>query len=266
MKPSILFVGAGRMAEAIISGLYNKGQKQIDQIFVGNKSNSAKLKRLEDTYGVIPVDKLDDCINQVDIIILAMPPNEHEVVLENISQFITTQFIVTIAAGMGPEILEKRLPKGTAIGWIMPNTAAEVGYSISLYTYGHYIKKEHKQQMEIIVNSIGDSHLCTEDEIHKLTAITGSTPAFLYQFVESLISMTEELGVEKIVAQKLVTEMVIGSAEMLKTGKLPLELKEQVTTPGGATAAGLEVLKNRDFDQLLKDAVIATNKKARGNK
>lgn len=264
MKPSILFIGAGRMAEAIISGLHNKGEKQINQIFVGNRSNSDKLKELEDRYGIIPVNQLQDCINQVDIIVLAMPPNEHEVVLENIFSFISNQFIVTIAAGMGPESLEKRLPYGTAVGWIMPNTAAEVGRSISLYTYGQFIKNEHKKQMGILVSVIGDSQHCTEEEIHKLTAITGSAPAFLYQFAEILISMTEDLGVERNIAQKLVTEMVIGSAEMLKTGKLPEELRDQVTTPGGATAAGLEVLKKGHFDQLLKEAVTATNNKAKG--
>ncbi|WP_226666622.1 pyrroline-5-carboxylate reductase [Metabacillus litoralis] len=264
MKPSILFVGAGRMAEAIISGLQNKKHDQIKDIFVTNKSNPTRLKELESKYGVIPKNQLIDRITQVDIIVLAMPPKDHEEVLKNIYPYITNQLIITIAAGIGPEHLEKRLPKETAVGWIMPNTAAEVGQSISLYAYGHFITDTHKQQMELIVNSIGASQYCSEEEIHKLTAITGSSPAFLYQFVESLISMTEELGMTKDVAQKLVTEMVIGSAEMLKTGKLPSDLREQVTTPGGATAEGLKVLKMGNFEQLIKNAVIATNKKAKG--
>jgi pyrroline-5-carboxylate reductase len=86
----------------------------------------------------------------------------------------------------------------------------------------------------------------------------------MYLFVESLIEITEKFGVSKEISHKLVTDMVIGSAEMLRAGKSPHELREQVTTPGGATAEGLSILTNGGFEKLIQDAVLATNKKAKG--
>jgi pyrroline-5-carboxylate reductase len=263
-KSSILFIGAGRMAEAIISGLYKTSQNQIEKVFVSNRSNPVRLQKLEEKYGVMPARHWSETIEEVKVIVLAMPPEEHESILKQVKQFVTNQFIVTIAAGIGPSFLEERLPSNVAVGWIMPNTAAEVGHSISLYTYGKNVTETNKKQMLQLVDSIGKSQLCTEQNIHELTAITGSAPAFIYLFAESLIEITEKLGITKEISQKLVTEMVIGAAEMLKAGKTPEELREQVTTPGGATAEGLTILYNGGFQHLIHEAVIATNKKAKG--
>ncbi|APH04757.1 pyrroline-5-carboxylate reductase [Bacillus weihaiensis] len=262
MKSSILFIGAGRMAEAIISGLTKENKFQ--QIYVSNKSRPVRLKELADSYQVVPTENWKEKIDSVQVIVLAMPPSEHDSILNELQPLITNQFVVTIAAGIGPTYLEERLPKGTAVGWIMPNTAAEVGYSISLFTYGQVVVEENKQQMKNLLDAIGKSHYCSEEEVHQLTAITGSAPAFLYAFTEALTTMSEKLGVQHEVARKLVTEMIIGSSEMLKTEKTASDLREQVTTPGGATAEGLKVLKEGNFETLIHQAIIATNKKARG--
>ncbi|MGM0875298.1 MAG: pyrroline-5-carboxylate reductase [Bacillota bacterium] len=265
-NPCILFIGAGRMAESIIAGLHKTSRNQLEKVFVSNRSNSNRLQKLEEKYRVIPALHWREVIEEVDVIVLAMPPEEHESILEQLKQYVTNQFIVTIAAGIDPSYLEERLPSNVAVGWIMPNTAAEVGHSISLYTYGKFVTETNKKQMVRIVDSIGHSQLCTEQDIHDLTAVTGSAPAFIYLFVESLIDITEKLGVTKEISQKLVTEMVIGSAEMLRSGKSPEELRAQVTTPGGATAEGLTILNNGGFQQLIQNAIIATNKKAKGTK
>lgn len=264
-NPSILFIGAGRMAKAIIAGLHKTSRDQIEKVYVSNRSNPKRLQFLAEKFGVIKVQHWSEAVKDVDVIVLAMPPEQHEAILEQLKDYVKNQFIVTIAAGIGPSFLEARLPSNSAVGWIMPNIAAEVGHSISLYTYGKAVTERHKSQMSLLVNSIGKAQLCTEQDIHNLTAVTGSAPAFLYLFVESLIDMTEKLGVTKETSQKLVTEMVIGSAEMLRAGKSPEDLREQVTTPGGATAEGLNILSSGGFQQLIQEAIVATNKKAKGN-
>ncbi len=223
-----------------------------------------RLHEMATKYQVLLIEKVEDVIEKVDIIVLAIPPSAHDEVLKKIKPFISRQFIVTLAAGISPSHLENKLPNGTAVGWIMPNTAAMVGHSISLYTYGRFVTETNHKQMKLLVHSIGTSHYCTENEIHDLTAVTGSAPAFFYLFVETLIEQTEKYGVPKEIAEKLVKEMIIGSAEMLKRNMSPQELREQVTTPGGATAVGLKVLKNGQFVQLLQEAVTETNKKAKG--
>jgi len=252
------------MAEAIIAGIKANSYDQVNSIYVANQKNIERLQELAIKYQVKPINKLEDMVEKVDMIVLAMPPSEHEEVLRKLKPIITSQFVVTVAAGISPSYMENLLPKGTAVGWIMPNTAAMVGHSISLYTYGTSVSEHNYLQMELLVKSIGTSQYCTEEEIHDLTAVTGSAPAFLYLFVESLIEQTEKYGVSKDTAEKLVKEMVIGSAEMLKGNMSPKELREQVTTPGGATEAGLNVLRNRKFHESLQEAIIATNKKAKG--
>ncbi|MFC0273901.1 pyrroline-5-carboxylate reductase [Metabacillus herbersteinensis] len=265
VKPTMLLIGAGRMAEAIISGLVNTSRNNIEDIFVSNRSDKQRLKLLQEKYQVVPVEDWKSTVDKANIIVLAMPPEAHELILEELSELIDNQFIVTIAAGMGPTKLERKLPSNTAVAWIMPNTAAEIGESISLYCFGKHVEDSYLSHLKLLLNAIGESQLCTEQQIHDLTAITGSAPAFFYLFTESLIEKAQEYGISKEVAKNLVSQMMYGSASMLKAGKQPSELREQVTTPGGATAEGLKVLDNGDFSKLISDAVVATNHKARGN-
>lgn len=264
MKQSILFIGAGRMAESIIAGLYRKNGGNLENVFISNRNDSNRLEYLVEKYEVKMVADWKEIINEVEVIVLAIPPDQHPIILEQMNLLITNQFIVTIAAGIGPTFLETYLPEKTPVAWMMPNTAAEVGHSMTLFTYGNHVKVQHEQTMEFLLNAIGHSHYCSENDIHLLTAITGSAPAFLYLFVEAIIDTTEQLGVSRKVASELVSEMVYGSIEMLKTGQEPQELRSQVTTPGGATAEGIKVLKEGGFEELLKKAVLATNKKAKG--
>ncbi|PAM94503.1 pyrroline-5-carboxylate reductase, partial [Flavobacterium sp. IR1] len=177
-------------------------------------------------------------IDKADSILLACPPSAHDQLLEDLSPRINGQFVITVAAGVDPTFLEARLPNKTPVAWVMPNTAASVGKSMSIYTYGQHVKEAHKEQLRIILNSIGASEQLTEDQFHNLTAVTGSAPAFLYYFTEALQVAAAEYGLSQNQAEKLVQEMVIGSAEMLKTYKDPALLREQVTSPGGATDAG----------------------------
>jgi pyrroline-5-carboxylate reductase len=103
----------------------------------------------------------------------------------------------------------------------------------------------------------------TEQQVHDLTAVTGSAPAFLYSFVEALEKSALSFGITKEQARKLVLEMVIGSAAMLEKHRDPAQLREQVTSPGGATAAGLSILAENHFDDVIHRAIEATNKRAK---
>ncbi|MDQ0228931.1 pyrroline-5-carboxylate reductase [Metabacillus malikii] len=265
MTKSILFIGAGRMAEAIIAGLKNKQDiHSFSQLYISNRNNKNRLNYLKEKYDVEIMDDWERDINNIDIVFLALPPDGHEAILKKLKPILRNQFVITIAAGIGPEFLEAGLEKNTAVAWMMPNTAAEVGHSITLFTFGHHVNREQKKDMQVILDSIGKSVECTESQIHKLTAVTGSAPAFLYLFIEFLINKTENLGVPTTISSLLVNEMVIGSIEMIKTGIRPSELREQVTTPGGATAEGLKVLVKGGLEELITEAIDATNRKANG--
>ncbi|WP_165997358.1 pyrroline-5-carboxylate reductase [Bacillus sp. Cs-700] len=257
-KPNILFIGAGRMAEAIFSGL--KQSDTIGKITISNQSDQTRLAHLKETYNV-ETGIWQEVISTHDVVILAMPPAAHPNVLKELSSKVTEQFVITVAAGIGPSILEASLP-GVPTAWIMPNTAADIGESMSLFACGNEVREEHREVLQTILDAIGESEELTEEQIHDLTAVTGSAPAFVYQFAEALEKTAQSYGLSSEVSRKLVMQMIFGSASMLKDGRKAGDLRDQVTTPGGATAAGLEVLENAEFSQLLHKAVLAVNHKA----
>lgn len=263
-KQRILFIGAGRMAEAIFSGLVHRKGEFIEEIIISNRSDQARLQSMQERYGVTTTTRWQDHVAGADVILMAMKPGDHQAVLQELAPLIDGQFVMTVAAGVGTALLEKHLPEGTPVAWVMPNTAAMVGQSMSIYTYGAHARPEHKQALEMILDGIGDSVECTEEQIHDLTAITGSAPAFLYRFTELLEAAAVSYGVTAEQARKMVIGMVYGSATMLKeTGIAPATLRDGVTTPGGATAAGLRVLEEAGLPQMLKGAVEATNARCR---
>ncbi|MED1559834.1 pyrroline-5-carboxylate reductase [Bacillus paramycoides] len=264
-KHRILFIGAGRMAEAIFSGLLKTSKEYIEEIIVSNRSNVEKLTQLQTQYDISITTDWKQHIKSVDTIVLAMPPAAHEQLLKELFPLLTDQFVVTVAAGIGPSYLEERLPQGTPVAWIMPNTAAEIGKSISLYTTGHSVDETHQETLQLLLKGIGTSQSCTEEEVHQLTAVTGSAPAFLYHFAEGLIDATKSYGIDEETAKHLVIQMIAGSAAMLQQNQDPAVLREQVTTPGGSTAEGLKVLYENNFSEVIQQAIEATNKKARGN-
>ncbi|AQX55151.1 pyrroline-5-carboxylate reductase [Priestia flexa] len=261
----VLFIGAGRMAEAIAAGLIHTNASMNERIVMTNQRDKKRLAELKEKYVVDVTQDWEAEVKNATTIVLAMPPEVHDEVLEKLSKLVTNQFVITVAAGIGPSYLEERLPAHTAVAWIMPNTAATIGESISLYAVGSSLSESHKQALTVILNSIGSSQLCTEDEVRYLTAITGSAPAFVAYFSEALIDSAMSYGVSKEIAQKLVVQMMSGSANLIKHAANPSAVRKQVTTPGGATAEGLKVMEQHRFKEMIHRAVDATNSKANGS-
>ncbi|WP_280769989.1 pyrroline-5-carboxylate reductase [Salipaludibacillus daqingensis] len=263
-KTNILFIGAGRMAEAILSGLVSK-KNDFEKITVTNENNKAKLERLRSSYHVNVSGNWSMELDRHDVIVLATPPDTHDMLLRELSTKIKNQFIITVAAGIDPSYMETRLPKGAAVAWIMPNTGAQVGASMSTFACGKYVEQKHRDVLAKVLSSIGESEELSEEKVHDMTAITGSAPAFLYSFADALEQAAMSYDIEPEQARKLVTYMLKGSVAMLETGASPKELMEQVASPGGSTAEGLRVLEEADLLAIMKNAVKATNDHARSN-
>ncbi|PWK13397.1 pyrroline-5-carboxylate reductase [Tumebacillus permanentifrigoris] len=262
-KQRILVLGAGRMAEAIFAGLLRTQREYIEEIVVANRSDKSRLHELQEQYGVTVTTDWREHVRSADTVLLAMPPQNHRDVLRELAPHLQGQLVVTVAAGIGIGLLEDLLPARTPVAWVMPNTAAGIGESISLYTCGQHVGPEQRDVLQMILAGIGEAAECTEQQVHDLTAITGSAPAFLYAFAEELEAAAQSYGVTPATARKLVAQMIYGSAAMLRAGSDPAELRDGVTTPGGATAAGLRVMEERGFSDMMQDAVRATNARAR---
>ncbi|SFT04598.1 pyrroline-5-carboxylate reductase [Marininema halotolerans] len=262
-KVNVLFIGAGRMAEAIISGLLKRQREKINQIVVTNRSNRERLEEIEGRYGVTVAQSWQEHVPKADVILLAMPPDYHPEVLTSLAPHIQDQLVATVAGGMGLHRLEKRLPSGTAVAWLMPNTAAHIGESISPYTLNAHVTAEQKVMVEMMVEGIGKGVACSEQEVHDLTAITGSAPAFIYRIAELLEESARDVGMPAEQAHQLVAQMIYGAGKMLIEGEDPAYLRDQVASPGGSTAAGLGVLEKRGLRDIMREAVQATNERAR---
>ncbi|SES34807.1 pyrroline-5-carboxylate reductase [Salipaludibacillus aurantiacus] len=266
MVTKLLFIGAGRMAEAIISGLTEDENNGFTRVTVSNRADTEKLERLKNTYGVEVSSDWKTEVNKHDAILLASPPHTHNELLRQLSGMIEGQFIITVAAGIDPSYMEARLPDRTPAAWIMPNTGAQIGQSMSTFACGNYVEENHRKILYKILSAIGEAEELPEEQVHDLTAITGSAPAFLYAFAEALEEAAVSYEVSPDQARKLVTHMLKGSASMLEKGESPQTLMQQVASPGGSTAEGLRVLEKENFGSLVKKAVKATNDHARGGK
>ncbi|WP_444684040.1 pyrroline-5-carboxylate reductase [Alkalicoccus luteus] len=265
MGSSILFIGAGRMAEAVIAGIAADDGSPFDRITVANKSNQEKRERLAADYGVHTTDDWLQVMQHHDVIVLAAPPSAHGDLLDAVAPLWKGQLIVTLAAGIDPDFMEARLPAEAPVCWIMPNTAAQIGESMSTFVCGRAVTSTHRPLIEGLLHAIGPAEELTARQVHELTAVTGSAPAFMYYIASSLQEAAAASGISQEQAQRLVVQMMKGSAAMLASGKDPKELIEQVASPGGSTAEGLHVLETYDVDRIMKQAVAAVNRHAGGN-
>lgn len=253
------------MSEAIIAGMIQSGVLP-EQITALNTGRQIRLDYLHDTYGILTTLNLHKSVNEHDTIILCTPPDKVMGVLEEILPYIKDQLIVSVAAGIDTAMMEKVIPKRTATAWIMPNTAAQLGQSISPYTFKEDVSPSEQIEIRLIVNAIGEGYETTEKMVHQLTAITGSAPAYVYAFAEAMMKRTMAEGVNEAEAEKLVKAMMEGSIAMLGNGKSPAELMDQVASPGGSTREGLNVLEAGGFQELIGKAITAANEHAASNK
>ncbi len=253
----ILCLGAGRMANAMIAGLIHNSGVRPEQIIVSNQRDERKLQALHAQYGVRAVRQWQGAVSDSDLILLAVPPHAHADILKTLSTLVDRQLVVTVAAGTGVSYLERFLPTGTPTAWVMPNTAAHVRESISLYTRGTWMRERDDRMLAVILGGIGTAHACTEQEVEQLTAITGSAPTLVYRLAGALEAICRADGFPPDVAARLVRQMIFGSAKMLLQGTPTGELIDEVASPGGTTEAGLEYLNKVSFEEIIAQTIAA---------
>jgi pyrroline-5-carboxylate reductase len=249
------FIGAGNMAEAIINGLVST--KQPFEIRVTNRSNQAKLKKMERDYAIIP-STLDEVLMESEILVMAVKPKDVVSVLLQLNEKIgQNQLLISVAAGITLEIIQKNIPNIPVVR-AMPNTSSAVMQSMTGLVAGQDIIDQHRIDAEKIFGAVGKVIWIPEEQMNPLTAISGSGPAYFYLFTESLVKAGLDLGFSREDAELLATETMIGAAKMLvKTGKAPGQLREEVTSPKGTTLEALNVFWNSNLEGIVKQATQA---------
>lgn len=264
MKHRIGFIGLGNMALAIINGMISSDVVQSKQIIVYDILKS-KLEKLSKSIGFQVADSEEGIAEQSDILFLAVKPNIIPTVLEKIKiKFKKSTIIVSIAAGMTIKTIENIIGYNHKIVRIMPNTPAQINEGMASLTGNKHITKMELAEISAIFNSLGRSEVVPEPLIHTVTGISGSSPAYVFIFIEAMADAAVLSGMPRDQAYKFAAQAVLGSAKMvLESGKHPGELKDMVCSPGGTTIEAVRVLEKRGFRSSVIEAVTVCIEKSK---
>ncbi len=256
------FIGGGKMATAIMKGIINSNWCEPKNIFVSDRNEDA-LKSLEKEYAVQTTVDNVEIIKNSKIILLAVKPFVLCDVLNEIKHFITEEHVIlSIAAGISIKTMQE-IVGNVPVVRIMPNTPALVNEGMSAVCKGDFATEEHSKMALEIFKSVGKVVETEEKYIDIITAISGSGPAFYYYVINEIARAGEKLGLDYETCLKLSAQTAYGSAKMImETDVSPEQLIINVTTPGGCTAVGNEVLKENKISDILFDTIKETAQKA----
>jgi len=250
------FIGAGHMGSAIIAGIYKE-----HEIFICEKE-PRRIEQLVAEFGVTVLD-LPDLSSRCDVIILAVKPQGMESVLAQLREVIRPEvLVISIAAGLTLDYLQKGLPDGIRVIRTMPNMPARIGEGMTGLCVGPHATAQDLRTAADLFNAVGKTVVVEEFLMNALTAVSGSGPAYVFLFAECLIKAACSLGLSEETARLLVEQTLQGSIrQMAVLGTDPAVLRHQVTSPGGTTAAALAVFEGSDFQEIIQRALEAASRR-----
>ena len=256
------FIGAGKMASAILGGIVKSGFAPGNNIFVYDVSYEAIL-RAQKNFNLNAAKSIEELSKNVDVIVIATKPFVIDDVLKELEGKTADKLVVSILAGITTKKIESVL-KNTHVVRVMPNTPAFVNEGMSALCAGALADDNDLDFVESILRNIGRTARVDEKDIDIVTALSGSGPAFYYYIIDLMAKSAQKLGLDYSTSLALSAQTALGSAKMLIEGNQnPDELISAVTTPGGCTAVGNDVLKKSDLEQILDKTIKDTMEKAR---
>lgn len=261
---NISFLGAGSIAEAIIGGLLHANVVKGEQITVSNRSNETRLQELHKKYGVKGTHNKKELLTDANILFLAMKPKDVAEALTPFKEYINNNvLIISLLTGVSTHSIRKLLQKDVPIIRAMPNTSAAILKSATAISPSKHATAEHIRTATSLFETIGLVSVVEEEDMHAVTALSGSGPAYIYYVVEAMEEAATKIGLKEDVAKSLILQTMIGAAEMLKASdKHPSILRKEITSPGGTTEAGIEVLQEHKFQQALISCITQATKRS----
>jgi len=262
MLSSVGFIGAGMMSSALMDGLVsNEAVSSPKSIWCSDIMEKARITASEKGYHSTE-SSIEVCQNAPDAIIIAVKPNIVQDVCNTIASIDSNALIISIAAGVTLKSLESALP-GRRVVRVMPNTPCLVGEAATGFSLGSRSNEDDRKVVQTIFSAVGLAMEVSEPLLDAVTGLSGSGPAYVFQFIEALSDGGVRSGLPRNVANQLAVQTVKGAAEMvLQTGKHPGLLKDGVTSPGGTTIAGVEALEKGGFRATTISAVTAATKRS----
>ncbi|WP_026565933.1 pyrroline-5-carboxylate reductase [Bacillus sp. UNC41MFS5] len=248
MKKKIGFIGAGKMAQAMIEGMVKSSTIPKENI-IASASTKETTKMVEQKYEICTSLNNRDAAQFADILIIAVKPDLHSKIIEEIKNDIKQEaIIVTIAAGITLRNVEQAFGFQVKVIRTMPNTPSLVGEGMSVICANDYLTENEIVEVEHLFQTFGKTERLEEKLMDAVPAISGSSPAYVYMLLEAMADGGVRQGIPRNQAYRLAAQAVLGAAKMvLETGKHPGELKDNVCTPGGATIEAVVTLEEKQF-------------------
>jgi len=258
---TIAIIGVGNMGGAVLSGLLEAGQSPSELLAVVRREEQAAALRARDITTVTA----EEAAAAADVIVLGVKPYGIVPMLESIAGALRPgAVVVSLAAGITTARMEAAVPEGVNIVRVMPNTPALVGEGMSVVAKGARASVTALSIASDLMLAVGKVVTVEEKHLDAAAAISGSGPAYVFYVAEALIEAGVHLGLTRADATTLVTQTLVGSSDLLaETGTHPALLREQVTSPGGTTAAALRVLEAAGLRGTLLDATRANRDRSR---
>lgn len=258
------FIGTGKMGSALIKGICNAGIFTPSDVYASDLYEPS-LEELEQDVGVNVSTDNKVTVTNSDVIVLAVKPQILKKVISTIKEDVTgDKLIVSIAAGVKLEDIEKEFNAGTRVVRVMPNIAATVAEAASAITQGTNASKEDAEDALTIFGSVGSAIQVPENLMDAVTGLSGSGPAYIFPVIEALADGAVHEGLDRNSAMVLAAQTVIGAAKMvLETGMHPGELKDMVTSPAGTTIRGIRALEENGVRAAFMQAVIESSNRSK---
>jgi pyrroline-5-carboxylate reductase len=258
----IAFIGGGAMGEAMVKCLLTRKVVTPQEIVVSDVSR-LRCELLSKEYGVSVLADNRRAVENVDLIILAVKPQNLSKIMGEIKGLRREQLVLSIVAGATLSSLCQGINHHFIVR-AMPNMPAQIGVGMTIWTATAETMQKQRKLAQTIVGALGKG-IYVEDEkyLSMATALSGSGPAYVFLFIEALVDAGVHIGLPRDTARELVIQTVFGSTRVVeKTGKHPADLRNLVTSPGGTTTEALLQLEKGGFRSLLLEAVAAAYKKA----
>ncbi len=250
------------MAEALLGSFLAAKLVEKGNVWVSDKS-SERTGIMKSNFGVNVAENNLEVVENSEIVFLCVKPQDMDLVLDEISIGANEkQIFVSIAAGVKLEKLKAKL--NAKIVRVMPNTPCLVGEAMSVITFGEKVNDEDRKVIFDLLNSAGKTLELKEELMDAVTAVSGSGPAFFAYLIDSLAKAGEKEGLSREQAILLAEQTALGTAKLLLEKNIsPGELSEMVSSPGGTTIAGREILEKSDVAEILKKTVAAAAARSR---
>jgi pyrroline-5-carboxylate reductase len=263
-KKKIAVLGTGNMGEALVKGLLRAGKTSPDLLYCSDP-RAERREEIQKRYAVHVTADNRAAAAQADIVVISVKPQTIESLLDEIASAIDAKkLVISIAAGVPIAVIARKLGAGVRIIRTMPNTPALVGAGATALARGAHATDADLEQALSLFEAVGVAVIVEEQHLDAVTGLSGSGPAFVFVAIEALADGGVKVGLSRPVALALAAQAVMGSAKLvLESGEHPGRLKDQVTSPGGTSIAGLHALETAGFRAALIAAVEAATKRSR---